>query len=433
MFSTMNDILQFFENRSLQLGMNFGLSRMEQLLDRLDNPHKKLKYIHIAGSNGKGSTLYYIKEMLITEGYTIASFTSPYLEQINEQLQINHKPISDEEFVSTFQRIFPVVQEMDQIGSAPTQFEMLTAMAFCYFQNHPVDLVLLETGLGGRLDSTNVIEPLLSIITTISLEHTNILGNTLAEIASEKAGIIKAGAPVISGVLEEEPAKVIEEKAMSLHASYFQLSRNIITRDITLHDSTQSFTFMMGDTVLENLHLQMLGHHQIHNAALAVAAVILLKNHYSISESSIRKGLLKAKWKGRFEKLSDNPTVIIDGAHNDAGIKVLLETLQTQYPNHTYRFVFSALRDKNYPHMFQMLSKAAKEIMITEFNHERAASADDLFKHCVHENKQMEKNWKKAICEVLQHTKADEVMVVTGSLYFLILARDYLLQSCSTK
>lgn len=428
MFTTMNKIEQFFENRTLQLGMNFGLSRMEELLEKLGNPHQKLKYIHLAGSNGKGSTLHYIKEMLITEGYTIASFTSPYLEEINEQLRINDENISDEDFIATFQELSHVIQEMDLVGNGPTQFEILTAMAFVYFNHRAVDLVLLEAGLGGRLDSTNVIVPLVSIITSISLEHTNILGNTLAEIASEKAGITKAGIPIISGVTSTEPAQVIEQTAQSLKAPYIQLTKDILVGDFNQTDSTQSFTFSMGDTVFENLELQMLGHHQVNNAALAVTAVTLLEDVFPISESSIREGLRKAKWKGRFEKISDKPTIIIDGAHNEAGIGVLLETLRTQYPNRNYRFVFSALRDKNYSKMIHLLDEVAADMVITEFAHERATSAEKLFEQSHHEKKRMEKDWKKAIDVVLQQSKEDDVIVVTGSLYFLAMVREYLLE-----
>lgn len=425
----MNEIQAFFEDRSLQLGMDFGLSRMEELLDKLGNPHKEQKYIHLAGSNGKGSTLHYIKEMLITEGYTIASFTSPYLEEINEQLRINDENISDEDFIATFQELSPVIQEMDQAGNGPTQFEILTAMAFSYLNSQSVDLVLLETGLGGRLDSTNVIIPLVSIITSISLEHTNILGNTLAEIASEKAGIIKVGVPILSGVTEDEPAQVIEQTAQSLDAPYVQLTKDILIRDLNHNDLSQSFTFKMGATVLENLSLQMFGPHQVSNAALAVAAVTLLVDTFPISETSIREGLRKAKWKGRFEKISDKPIIIIDGAHNEAGIRVLLETLHTQYPDRDYRFVFSALKDKNYPNMLKLMDEVATEIMITEFEHERATSAEKLFEHSHHEKKRMEKDWNKAIEAVMRNMKAEEVMVVTGSLYFLSMVRKYLLES----
>ncbi|MGM9956068.1 MAG: bifunctional folylpolyglutamate synthase/dihydrofolate synthase, partial [Peribacillus sp.] len=200
MVTDMNEINRFFEERQVQLGMNFGLSRMETLLAKLGNPHVGLKYIHIAGSNGKGSTLQFIKEILLAEGLRVASFTSPYLIRLNEQVKINREEISNEDFVSGFQELWPIVQEMDGEGNGPTQFEILTAMAFSYFSKKGTDLVLLETGLGGRLDTTNVVQPLLSIITSISLEHTNILGNTLGEIAFEKAGIIKKGAPIISGV-----------------------------------------------------------------------------------------------------------------------------------------------------------------------------------------------------------------------------------------
>lgn len=429
MFTTMDQIEQFFEKRTLQLGMNFGLSRMEELLERLDNPQKDLKYIHLAGSNGKGSTLHYIKEILIKEGYTIASFTSPYLEEINEQLRINDENISDEDFIATFQELSPAVQAMDRAGNGPTQFEILTAMAFSYFQHQGVDLVLLEAGLGGRLDSTNVIVPLVSIITSISLEHTNILGNTLAEIASEKAGIIKEGVPIISGVTAEEPAQVIEQKAKFLKSSYVQLTKDIIVRDFEHSESTQSFTFKMGSTVLEKLSLHMLGRHQVHNAALAVAAVLQLKEVFPVSKTSIREGLLEAKWKGRFEKISDNPTIIIDGAHNEAGIRVLLETLCTHYPKKNYRFVFSALRDKNYSTMIQLVDEMAAEIVITEFTHERAARAEELFAESHHQRKRLEVDWKRAIDAVLEKPNAEDVMVITGSLYFLVMVREYLLEN----
>ena len=259
------------------------------------------------------------------------------------------------------------------------------------------------------------------------MEHTNILGNTLAEIASEKAGIIKDGAPIISGVTEEEPAQVIEKKAQSLKAPYFQLTKDIVVRNINHTNSTQRFTFTMGDTVSENLELQMFGQHQVDNAALAVAAVTLLKDVLPISETSIRAGLHKAKWKGRFEKLSDKPTIIIDGAHNEAGIRVLLETLRTQYPNRNYHFVFTALRDKNYANMIKLLDEVATDIMITEFTHERAASAEVLFEQSHHEKKMIEKDWRKAIEAALEHMEKEDIIVVTGSLYFLTIVRESLL------
>ncbi|MFD6441383.1 bifunctional folylpolyglutamate synthase/dihydrofolate synthase [Peribacillus sp. NPDC060186] len=424
MVKTMKEINYFFEQRQVQLGMNFGLSRMETLLTKLGDPQEGLKYIHIAGSNGKGSTLHYIKEILLEEGIRVASFTSPYLIRMNEQLKINTDEISNNDFVATFQELWPIVQEMDSAGNGPTQFEILTAMAFSYFSKKEVDLVLMETGLGGRLDTTNVIQPLLSIITSISLEHTNILGKTLAEIASEKAGIIKSGAPIISGVTAEEPAKVIEEKAASAGVPYYQLGRNFYVNDVKQSKHGQSFSISLDNRSIQNIDIQMLGRHQIDNAALAIAAVMLVIE--GIDEKSIRKGIGEAKWNGRFEKISDKPLVIIDGAHNPAGIEVLIETLKIHYPDYTYRFIFSSFRDKDYSQMLHTLEKEAIEIIVTEFNHERAADAEKLYEQCNHENKSIDKDWQAAIRKGRQKTGKKEMLVITGSLYFLSLVREFI-------
>ncbi|AMM94073.1 hypothetical protein UP17_17610 [Peribacillus simplex] len=426
MVTTMKEINQFFERRQVQLGMNFGLSRMETLLTNLGDPHKALKYIHIAGSNGKGSTLQYMKEILLAEGVRVASFTSPYLIRLNEQLKINADEISDKDFIATFRELQPFIQEMDSKGNGPTQFEILTAMAFSYFSKKEVDLVLMETGLGGRLDTTNVIQPFLSIITSISLEHTNILGSTLGEIASEKAGIIKSGAPTISGVTAWEPAKVIEEKASSVGVPYYQLGKDFHVVNVKQSECGQSFSFSLGDRSIENVEMQMLGRHQMENAALAIAAVLL--GMENIDEKSILKGIGEAKWDGRFEKISDEPLVIIDGAHNPAGIDVLMETLKVHYPEYKYRFIFSSFKDKNYSQMLRGLEKEAIEIIITEFFHERAADAHTLYEKCSHENKSINKDWQAAIREGRRKTGGKEALVITGSLHFLSLVREFLIR-----
>ncbi|MDM5452627.1 bifunctional folylpolyglutamate synthase/dihydrofolate synthase [Peribacillus simplex] len=426
MVTTMKEINQFFERRQVQLGMNFGLSRMETLLTNLGDPHKALKYIHIAGSNGKGSTLQYMKEILLAEGVRVASFTSPYLIRLNEQLKINADEISDKDFIATFRELQPFIQEMDSKGNGPTQFEILTAMAFSYFSKKEVDLVLMETGLGGRLDTTNVIQPFLSIITSISLEHTNILGSTLGEIASEKAGIIKSGAPIISGVTAWEPAKVIEEKASSVGVPYYQLGKDFHVVNVKQSECGQSFSFSLGDRSIENVEMQMLGRHQMENAALAIAAVLL--GMENIDEKSILKGIGEAKWDGRFEKISDEPLVIIDGAHNPAGIDVLMETLKVHYPEYKYRFIFSSFKDKNYSQMLRGLETEAMEIIITEFFHERAADAHTLYEKCSHENKSINKDWQAAIREGRRKTGGKEALVITGSLHFLSLVREFLIR-----
>ncbi|MED3832079.1 folylpolyglutamate synthase/dihydrofolate synthase family protein [Peribacillus frigoritolerans] len=426
MVTTMKEINQFFERRQVRLGMNFGLSRMETLLTELGDPHKELKYIHIAGSNGKGSTLQYIKEILLAQGIRVASFTSPYLIRMNEQLKVNEDEISDQDFIDVFRKLWPIIHEMDSKGSGPTQFEILTAMAFSYFSKKEVDLVLMETGLGGRLDTTNVIQPFLSIITSISLEHTNILGNTLGEIAFEKAGIIKSGAPVISGVTAGEPAKVIEEKASALGVPYYQLGKDFRVCNMKRSERGQSFSFALADRSIENVEMRMLGRHQMENAALAIAAVTV--GMENIDEKSILKGIGAAKWDGRFEKISDEPLVIIDGAHNPAGIDVLKETLKVHYPDYKYRFVFSSFKDKNYSEMLHGLETGAMEIIITEFDHERAADAKTLYEKCNHPNKSINKDWQAAITEGRRKTGDKEILVITGSLHFLSLVREFLIR-----
>ncbi|MGE7605282.1 bifunctional folylpolyglutamate synthase/dihydrofolate synthase [Peribacillus frigoritolerans] len=426
MVTTMKEIYHFFERRQVQLGMNFGLSRMETLLTELGDPHKALKYIHIAGSNGKGSTLQYIKGILLAQGIRVASFTSPYLIRMNEQMKVNEDEISDQDFIAVFRKLWPIIHEMDSKGNGPTQFEILTAMAFSYFSKKEVDLVLMETGLGGRLDTTNVIQPFLSIITSISLEHTNILGNTLGEIAFEKAGIIKSGAPVISGVTAGEPAKVIEEKASSLGVPYYQLGKDFHVSDMKRSERGQSFSFSLADRSIEHVEMRMLGRHQMENAALAIAAVTVVMEN--IDEKSILKGIGEAKWDGRFEKISDEPLVIIDGAHNPAGIDVLKETLKVHYPDYKYRFVFSSFKDKNYSEMLHGLESGAMEIIITEFDHERAADAKTLYEKCSHPNKSLYKDWQAAITEGRRKTGDKEILVITGSLHFLSLVREFLIR-----
>ncbi|WP_419881823.1 bifunctional folylpolyglutamate synthase/dihydrofolate synthase [Peribacillus sp. B-H-3] len=427
-YSKMDEINSAIEKRQLKLGMDFGLSRMEMLLARIGNPHRQLKYVHFAGSNGKGSTLNYMKEILITEGISVGAFTSPYLVKVNEQISLNRESISDEDFISIYQEIYPVIQEMDEENCGPTAFEILTVMALLFFSKKKPDIVLLETGLGGRLDSTNVVVPLLSVITSISLEHTNILGNTLEEIAGEKAGIIKPGVPVVTGAIETGPARVIAETAEKNHSERYTLCEDFILSDYSSHAGQQYFSFSLNSFRLTDVKSRMLGRHQGDNAALALAAVLLLKEKYgfSIKESSMKEGIWRSKWNGRFELLAKNPLVILDGAHNPAGMNVLLQTLRENYPNFKYRFVFSALKDKNYKKMLAAIENAAFEVIVTEFPHERAASAEVLLGASRSDNTIEIRDWRRASQQALQEIGEDELVIFTGSLYFLTLVRAWL-------
>ncbi|WP_240620140.1 bifunctional folylpolyglutamate synthase/dihydrofolate synthase [Peribacillus acanthi] len=415
----------FLFNRETKLGMEFGLKRMEDMLKEFSNPERNFRSIHLAGTNGKGSTLNALKEILMAEGLKIGSFTSPHLEKVNERIMINQMMITDEDFLCLLNKILPILEE-GKAGYRATYFEIITVLAILFFEKSEVDITLFETGLGGRLDSTNVITPLLSIITSISLDHTSILGDSLEEIAYEKAGIIKKRVPVISGVIDQGPSNVIEEKAINEQSSIYRLNSEIIINDILQKPDFQSFSFSMDNNHLSNIDLKMLGNHQINNAALSIAAVFLLNENYglNISEESIRKGLKKAMWAGRFEVLPNN--IILDGSHNPEGMNVLIDTLKIRYPDKNYHFVFTSLKDKDYKKVISMLDCVASSITFTQIPFARATTTNELLMASTCTNKTSKENWKEAIKQSMFVCGPNDLLIVTGSLYFIGLARPYI-------
>ncbi len=426
---------KFLADRTAKLGMDFGLERMERVLRKLGNPERSIPCIHIAGSNGKGSTLTFLKHILVAEGYRVGTFTSPYLEKLNEQIMIDEEMISDNKLVELLNYLLPVINESEQKGDYLTAFEVTTILAFLHFKNEQPDILIIETGLGGRLDSTNVIEPLLEIITSISLEHTNILGNSLGEIATEKAGIIKNGTSVVTGVKDEEALEPLAKQAEKMNAALYTLGKefNILNRS---HPENQEvFTVKWREYLLENLHISMLGSHQVENAALAVISSILLSETYrfSIREESIRKGLASARWKGRFEIVSNQPLIILDGAHNVSGINSLLSTINDRYPNCNIHILFAALKDKDYTKMIQMIEQKAVSISFTEIPLERMNEAEELYKHSRHPYKDVKKDWVEGINEILAKMKDRDMLLVTGSLYFLASIRPYIINEIIPK
>ncbi|WP_409301979.1 bifunctional folylpolyglutamate synthase/dihydrofolate synthase [Peribacillus sp. SCS-155] len=423
MFKNINEVIDYLYNRESKLGMDFGLERMESILRKLGNPERRIRNIHIAGSNGKGSTLNAMKSILMEEGLIVGSFTSPHLVKVNERIMINDRMIPDGEIIELVNQLYPFLEE-----KGATYFEILTIMAFMYFEKSDVDVALIETGLGGRLDSTNVIVPLLSVITSISLEHTDFLGNTLGEIAGEKAGIIKKGIPVICGPVPDEAASVIKQKAISEDAPFYQFNDRFQLESINKLKTNQEITFRMDRTVLERVEVAMLGKHQAFNASLAIAAMLILNENYGfqITEAGIRNGLRKARWAGRFEIISEQPVIILDAAHNPDGVNVLLETLKDRYPDFAYNFVFTALRDKNFKKMIALLDEHANKMIFTKIQNDRAADAEELFAASTARDKDWEQDWKNAIRKGIAATGDDELLVITGSLYFLADAIPFL-------
>ncbi len=426
---------KFLSDRTAKLGMDFGLGRMERALRKLGNPERSIPCIHIAGSNGKGSTLTFLKHILMAEGYRVGTFTSPYLEKLNEQIMIDEVIISDTKLVELLNQILPLLSEFEQNGDYLTAFEITTILAFLHFKNEQPDILIIETGLGGRLDSTNVIEPLLAIITSISLEHTNILGNSLREIATEKAGIIKNGISVVAGVKDDEALEAIARKTEEMNAVLYTLGNEFKIVNASHLENEEVFTVEWRERLLENLHIGMVGSHQVENAALAVISSLLLSeaSNFSVREESIRKGLASARWKGRFEIISNRPLIILDGAHNVSGIKTLLSTIEDRYSNCEIHILFAALKDKDYTKMIQMIEQKAASITFTEIPMERMNEAEELFKHSRHPHKYVKKDWIEGINWILAKMKDGDMLLVTGSLYFLASIRPYIIGKINQK
>lgn len=416
MFQSYEEALHWIHSR-LRLGIKPGLKRMEWMMEKLDHPEKKLKAVHIGGTNGKGSTVTFLRSILQEAGLKVGTFTSPYFEHFNERISINGSPIQEAHLIELTNLIQPLADELEETDlGGPTEFEVITAMSFYYFANiQPVDMALYEVGLGGRFDSTNIIEPILSIITSIGLDHTNILGETYQEIAFEKAGIIKKNTPLLTAVKQPDAIAVIKEKAQENGAMLYQLGEKL---QIEHHHSTlngEKFTIKTILGTIQTAEISMLGQHQTENAALAVMAAQLLQ----MDHAPILRGLKKAYWPGRFEIISTEPLVVIDGAHNEEGMETLVRELNRRYKERKIRAIFAALGDKKLDNMIKKIDSIAEEITFVDFDFPRAEKAEVLLSISSSKQKRATHDWKQAITEQIQSMQANEMLVITGSLYFL--------------
>ena len=427
MFDTYEQAIDWIHAR-LRLGIKPGLSRMEWMLERLNHPERRIKTIHIGGTNGKGSTVTFLRSILQAAGYRVGTFTSPYFEQFNERISINGQPINDQELIELTNVIKPLADELDQTElGGPTEFEVITAMSLYYFAKmSPVDVVIYEVGLGGRFDSTNVIHPLLSIITSIGLDHTAILGDTYEEIAFEKAGIIKNGVSIITGVKQPEALDVIRKKAIEGKSPQYQLGDEFSTNARESLERGEQFSFSSMFGQIQKLETSMIGSHQVDNAACAVMASQVLANYYSfmIEEEHIREGLTQAYWPGRLEILSENPLVLIDGAHNEEGINALAHEIKSRYADKKISILFAALKDKKLDKMIATLEETADQLVFTSFDFPRAASGKELMNAGTDRgNKEIANQYRPFLQDKIKNLKRDEILIVTGSLYFLSEAK----------
>lgn len=340
MFQTSEEVINWI-NRQLNQGIKPGLERMLWLMEKLDHPERTVRAIHIGGTNGKGSTVSFLRSILQTAGYEVGTYTSPYIESFWERISINGQPIPEADLIKAANAIKPLADELAQTELGyPSEFELLTAIAIYYFGKlHKVDITIIEVGLGGRKDATNIIHPFLSIITNIGYDHMNILGNTLTEIAKEKAGIIKNGAPVITAVTDPELLHIFEDTAKAKRTTVYQLGREFTYKDLGTTETGEQFSVKTPYQTYTELSISMLGKHQIENATLAVMAAEYLKQFYAlyIENEHLQTGLQTAFWPGRFEIRGQ---VILDGAHNREGIETLVATLQRHFSDKKFMCYF---------------------------------------------------------------------------------------------
>ena len=407
-----------------KFGSKLGLTNIKKLLKLLDHPEKTLKVIHVAGTNGKGSTCSMIQSVLTAAGFRVGLYTSPFIQRFNERIRIGESNIPDKELVKLTEQIKQCIDMMLEEGyQHPTEFEVVTAMALKYYQQQQVDFVILEVGLGGRLDATNVIEkPLLCVITPIDYDHMAYLGNTLEAIAGEKAGIIKNGIPVVTGFQQQKALQVLKEKAASLQASFV----HVMPEHLTIHSTTlqgQTFTVLLRGRRYERLTVSLPGPHQAENCMLALVAIQKLEElgHVTIEENLLRKGLEKTKWMGRLEIVHEKPLVIIDGAHNIQGARSLSKSIALLLKDASITWVIGMLEDKEIGDVLDALLPQVQRVVVTQPDYHRAVKAEDLGKIVQekHTHVWVEPVISEAIDRALEITPESGAVLCAGSLYML--------------
>lgn len=424
-----DEALEYIHN-TLKFGMKMGLENVSYLLRLLGNPHKRLRCIHIAGTNGKGSVAAMTSSILSEAGYKVGLFISPYLEDFCERIQINGVPISKNDVARITELIKTKVDQMiSESHSHPTEFEIVTAIGMYYFAEQNVDYAVIEVGLGGRLDATNVIDPLISVITSVDYDHKEILGDTLSQIAYEKAGIIKKRRPVIVYPQQQEAMNVIRQVCLERNSPLIEVSNDDV---MLVNDSLdgQYFDYHKGQWNFDSLFIPLLGNHQLLNAATSIAAVITLREYYyiNISDKAIRSGLSKTKWPGRLELVHRMPYVLLDGAHNPQGAHSLAMALNHYFPNKRIIMVLGILKDKEIEKILSELIPLASYIIMTKPDSPRAASPDELLSIAKEKNVDniAIEDIKQAVQTALSMANADDVVVISGSLYLVGKARTYL-------
>lgn len=411
-----------------KFGSKYGLERTEKILEFLGNPHKHIKTIHVAGTNGKGSTTAMLTSILMDAGYNVGSYISPYIEEFEERIQINRNNIPKEELAEVVTEVSKAVSKVVDLGYInPTEFEIITCAGFLYFHKKNIDYAVIEVGLGGRLDSTNVITPILSIISSISLDHTQILGDTLDKIAYEKAGIIKENVPVILFPQEKVAEDVIEKTCKEKNSKLIKVPRDIseyvaVTSNRLEGKEIKTQQINLKNEYIDSYELSLLGKHQILNSTVVVYAARELMNlGVKISKDNIINGLKSVQWPGRLEIMKNNPLVVIDGAHNIDGIKKLTESIDLYFKYNKLILILGILADKQVEDMIETIAPKAERIISVTPHSDRAELAEDLKIEIEKLGVSCEAidSYEEAYKKALSYCNDDDLLLISGSLYMI--------------
>ncbi|AWK51845.1 bifunctional folylpolyglutamate synthase/dihydrofolate synthase [Clostridium beijerinckii] len=407
-----------------RFGSNYGLERTFRLLELLGSPHEKIKFIHVAGTNGKGSTTAMITKILRGFGYKVGMYTSPYLEEFEERIQINGENINKDTLVNLLEEVKIAISKVIEEGyEHPTEFEIITALMFLHFYNEKVDYGVIEVGLGGRLDSTNVLTPKVSVITSISLDHMNILGDNLKDIAKEKAGIIKAGIPVILYPQEKEVEEVIVNVAKEKNSKVYFIKKEAGRLININHEELYQNVEIESYKNKYKIKLPLLGEHQILNLNVALHTIEVLceQEMAKLDKDLVEKSLEDVKWIGRLEVLGKKPTIVIDGAHNIDGIKALRKNIEKYFKYNKIYLLLGILADKQVKEMIEEIAEVAEKIYALTPHSERAELSEDLKNEILKYNSNTIalESYEEAFLLALKEAKEEDLILISGSLYMI--------------
>ena len=420
------DCLKYLDGLGQEVrGIQWGLETSRKILARLANPHLKYPTAIVAGTNGKGSTAAMLGSIMSQAGYRTGLYTSPHLVRVNERIRVNGAEVSEDDFARAFTDVRQVVDallEERALRQLPSFFEFLTATGFQCFAHAGADFVVLEVGMGGRLDATNVTEPRVAVITNIGLDHVEFLGPTVAAIGREKAAVIKPGIPVVCGCDEEEAAKVIRQRCAEVGAEIFETRKSCTLWGLQSLRGYYMFNLSLGDDNFASLNSPLLGRFQVKNAVAAVmAAWRLSRAGFRVTRSAIVKGLLYTSWPGRLERVLERPLVLLDGAHNPPAARVLAEFVQEELEGRCLRLVYGSMRDKAIGEITEILFPLADEVYLTRPRLGRAATPEEILAASPVRPKRVivEAEPAGAVASACQASSQRDVVMVVGSLFLV--------------